>query len=322
MKNFILKKNNDKILFTPGPSSLSLENVKYLEPSFGRGDKNYDKIENYVLKKIKDLSGKNFIARMQGAGSLAIEIMINNFLYGKVLIIETGTYSQRLESICYNQKKNFKFIKSIKKIDWKKIDSINEKFDWIIACYTETSIGLKLDINKLKKLKKSCKSKLMLDATASFGLENNHKYADVMSFSSCKGLFGLTGACFICYGNNPQNEITSFNLNINNHLEKKMTGPYHSICSLYKIMKNYDDFKYSVIINKKKFLEKFSNLIVYPRINQPYLCTYTTKKIYTKNHRVVLYKSRAKINGSVICHLGEVHLKKKSTGKIINFLKY
>ena len=31
----------------------------------------------------------------------------------------------------------------------------------------------------------------MLDATASFGLEN-HKLADVFSYSSCKGLFGLT----------------------------------------------------------------------------------------------------------------------------------
>ena len=87
-------------------------------------------------------------------------------------------------------------------------------------------------------------------------------------------------------------------------------------------MKNYDDFKYSVIVNKKKFLEKFSNLTLYPNINQPYLCTYTTKKIYTKNHRVVLYKSRAKINGSVICHLGEVHLKKKSKGKILDSIYY
>ena len=89
MKNLILKKNNNKILFTPGPSSLSIENVKYLEPSFGRGDKNYDRIEKYVLNRIKKLSGKKNIARMQGAGSFAIEVMINNFLYGKILIVQT-----------------------------------------------------------------------------------------------------------------------------------------------------------------------------------------------------------------------------------------
>ncbi len=322
MKDIILKKNKNKVLFTPGPSSLSLENIKYLEPSFGRGDKKYDKIENYVLKKIKKLSGKNNIVRMQGAGSFAIEVMVNNFLYGKILIIQTGTYSQRLENICNSQRRNFNFIKSIKKINWKKINSINDNFDWILACYTETSIGLKLDINELKKLKKRCKSKLMLDATASFGLEDNHRYADVMSFSSCKGLFGLTGGCFVCYDKKPENEILSFNLNLNNHLEKKMTGPYHSICSLFKIMQNYDDFKYSVIINKKKFINKFKDIILYPNLNQPHLCTYTTKKIYTNNPKVILYQSRAKINGSVVCHLGEVHLKKKAKGKIINLLKY
>ena len=34
----------------------------------------------------------------------------------------------------------------------------------------------------------------MLDATGSIGLERYHELADVISFSSCKGLFGLTGA--------------------------------------------------------------------------------------------------------------------------------
>ena len=30
------------------------------------------------------------------------------------------------------------------------------------------------------------------DATASIGLEENHDLADLLAFSSCKGLFGLT----------------------------------------------------------------------------------------------------------------------------------
>ena len=104
MEKIILNKNNKKILFTPGPSSLSVENVKYLEPSFGRGDKQYEKTESFVLNKIKAMSGKKNISRMQGAGSFAIEVMIYNFLYGKILLIETGTYSQRLEQICNHQK--------------------------------------------------------------------------------------------------------------------------------------------------------------------------------------------------------------------------
>ena len=54
----------------------------------------------------------------------------------------------------------------------------------------------------------------MLDATASIGLEKDHELADVLSFSSCKGLFGLTGACFICFNVNIFNDVKSFYLNL------------------------------------------------------------------------------------------------------------
>ena len=50
----------------------------------------------------------------------------------------------------------------------------------------------------------------MLDATASIGLEDGHNWADVISYSSCKGLFGLTGAGFIAFNTLPSNEIKSF----------------------------------------------------------------------------------------------------------------
>ena len=56
-------------------------------------------------------------------------------------------------------------------------------------------------------------------------------------------------------------------------------------------------------------------------MNQPNLCTLINKKIKSLNKNIVLYQSRANIKGSVVCHLGEVHLKKKAKGKIINFIK-
>ena len=111
--------------------------------------------------------------------------------------------------ICNYAKLNFNIIKKIKIVNWKNLNEITEKFDWIIACSTETSCGLKVPIKDLYKLKKD-KSKLMLDATASIGLEKDHELADVLSFSSCKGLFGLTGACFICYNVNIYNDVRSF----------------------------------------------------------------------------------------------------------------
>ena len=321
IKKIINQINHSTKLFTPGPASLILENLTGLRPCFGRGDDKYEKIEKRVLKSILKISGHKNIARLQGAASFALEIMICNFLFGNILIIKTGVYSDRLKYMSDTSKKKYKNIKKIDYINFKEINNIYKKYDWIIACPVETSIGYKIPILELFKLKKRCKSKLALDATASIGLEENHELSDLAAFSSCKGLFGLTGGSFITFNEEPNNKIDEFNFNISNHLQKKMTGPYHAICSLDGVLKDYKNFSYAVRLNKIKFTERFKNYLYYPKENQPKLCTLINKKIKSLNKNVVLYQSRANIDGSVVCHLGEVHLKKKAKGKIIDFIK-
>jgi 2-aminoethylphosphonate-pyruvate transaminase len=320
-KNFIRQKNQSTKLFTPGPASLVLENITGLRPCFGRGDFKYDEIEKRVLKNILKISGHKNIARLQGAASLALEIMISNFLFGNILIINTGVYSDRLKYMSETSKRKYNFIKKIDYVSYKELDQISKKYDWVMACPVETSIGYKIPIEKLFKIKKKCRSKLALDATASIGLENNHKLSDVAAFSSCKGLFGLTGGAVITFNEKSYNEVNEFNLNILNHLGKKMTGPYHAICSLDGILKDYKNFSYSVKLNKKIFIQKMKEYLLYPNKNQPNLCTLINKKIDTLDKSVVLYQSRADIKGSVVCHLGEVHLKKSSKGRILDYLK-
>jgi len=316
----IKKKNNNKIIFTAGPASLLKENIAALRPCFGRGDKEYLDKEKFVLKKILNISGQNKIVRMQGSASLALEIMSLNFLFGKVLIIKTGYYSDRLIFLTNTAKKNLKKIKKIDTINWTNLDDISKKYDWILACSTETSCGLKLPIEDLYKAKLKSKSKLMLDATGSIGLERNHELADVMAFSSCKGLFGLTGASFICYKKNPKNDVDSFYLKLENHLNKKMTGPYHTIYSLYEVLKKHSDFRLSVEINKNRFLKKMKNELTVPIKYQPLLCTHVKSIIKAKNNKVILYEPRNDIGGSVVCHIGEVHLGKNAKGKILDNL--
>ena len=113
----------------------------------------------------------------------------------------------------------------------------------------------------------------MLDATASIGLEDDHHLADALCFSSCKGLFGLTGACFVGYKERGNISIPSFGMNIDHHLNKMMTGPYHAICSLDLILKNYQFFRCSVEETKKDFLKRFNDHLVFPKDLQPKLCT-------------------------------------------------
>ena len=78
LNSFINKKNKQKILFTAGPASLSVENIKGLAPCFGRGDKEYLKVEKKVLNKLKTISGLKIVTT-QGSGSTALEITALNF---------------------------------------------------------------------------------------------------------------------------------------------------------------------------------------------------------------------------------------------------
>ena len=158
----------------------------------------------------------------------------------------------------------------------------------------------------------------MLDATGSIGLENDHELADVISFSSCKGLFGLTGAGFICFNKKFDNYIPSFYLNLQNHIDKKMTGPYQILYSLEKILEKHSDIKYSVIINKKKFMKKMKNFLTVNKENQPNLCTHVNKIIKSRSKKTILYSPRNTIGGSVVCHIGEAHLGKDAKGKILD----
>tara|TARA_B100000989_G_scaffold125552_1_gene93108 strand:- start:443 stop:1423 length:981 start_codon:yes stop_codon:yes gene_type:complete len=320
MDLLIEKKNSKKILFTPGPASLSKANLINLDPAFGRGDKSYKSTEKKVLSKIKRLSGHKNIITTQGSGSTVLEMVSLNFLRGKVLIVSTGYYSDRLYNLALFAKKTHNFIKKIDKVEWNNLDKVKKKYDWIWACYTETSCGLKLSMNDLRKVSRSSKSKLALDATSSFGLEKDHKHADVVSFSSCKGLLGLTGAGFICYNELPKNKVNSFVLNLLSARDKKMTGPYHSIQSLELILKNFKSFRKSVVINKKLILKKFKDHVLFPKKNQPLICTYLKCKIKGTSSKVILYQPRVKLPGSVVCHLGEAHLGAKAKGKILDYL--
>ena len=94
---------------------------------------------------------------MQGSASFALEVMINNFIYGKLLIVKTGIYSDRLLSMSIASKTNFNKIKEINYINYKNIDEIYGKYDWVMGCPVETSVGLKIPITKLNKLKKDVK---------------------------------------------------------------------------------------------------------------------------------------------------------------------
>lgn len=303
-----------KQMFTPGPASIHKDSIHNISNCFGRGDDEYLATESEVIDLIKGLCHQEHVVALQGSATLAIEIAAKNFLYGKVLVVDTGYYSRRLHYIAQHCSK-------IQQLDTCSVDEITpDSYDWIVCCPVETGLGYYTPINFFKDA--GGNSKLFVDATGSIGLETGHELADVMAFSGCKGLFGLTGAAFIAYSNANPHGHNSYYMDLATHINRGVTGPYHAIQSLLPVLRKHEELFESVKINKKAALSKFKEHLVFSAAEQPYLCTALTKKVQPNpNNDVVLYQPRDMGDAqSVICHLGELHLGKDAQANILRSL--
>jgi len=130
---FVAGQNDRKKLFTAGPASLLPENLTGLRPCFGRGDADYTAVETGVLDALKAMSGHSCIVRMQGSASLALEISTLNFLYGRVLVVATGYYSDRLAWLATSAKRRQSAISSVTTISWDGVETLTGHFDWVVA---------------------------------------------------------------------------------------------------------------------------------------------------------------------------------------------
>ena len=231
------------------------------------------------------MSGHTHIAPMQGADSMALEVAFLNFIQGRCLIIDSGHQSKRLISFANESLSNGK-ISQLEIIKPEELDDVGGSFDWIAGVYIEKSAALKNDISVFKKICETAGARLFIDATGSMGLEDRHELADVICFSSYEGLLGLTGASFVAFNEQPQNEISSFTLSLDTYLKKKCVGPYHSIASLDHVLENYSNVRLSIEDAKRKFMVDYHGRIYRSHQQQPNLCTMIYGEIVAKDDSV------------------------------------
>ena len=262
LQSIVEKRNTEKCLLTPGPANLHLDNLFDLVPVFSRNDPEYSKIEKTVLDRILFLSGQDQIVAVPGSATTAIEVATTNFLYGNVAVVLSGYYSERILQML-QRKREVLGLTDLQGIEYqtflKTADSL-DGLDWIIAVYTETANAFLSDIRKLKYIADKTKASLMIDATGSINLENDHNLADVCMFSSCKGLGGLVGAGFITFNKNLLDRLNpcakEFILDLATYIDKKTTCPVHAICSLNSVSENFSELSERVRLSKKIFMEK------------------------------------------------------------------
>lgn len=308
--------NAEKPLFTAGPASLAYGNLANLRPCFGRGDDGYLASSKRVLELVSTLAGQAKTVAMQGSGTSAIEVMIANFLHGDVLVVKSGYYSDRLEAITRARAARDGFVRRVDCVDWLEVAEASGRYDWVLSVYTETSEATLVPIREVAALAKRCGAQFALDATASIGLEMDHDLADVCAFSSCKGLFGLTGAGFVAHSEAPLNGGLDMISDLATYAEKKTTGPYHALLSLEPILERHADHREAVVACKRDFCARFSDHLMYPPAQQPLLCTALSVPIQARHEGAVLYAPRQTKAASISCHLGEIHLGRAAQGEI------
>ena len=299
-----------KLTLCPGPGALISEWKISQKEFFGRGDDEYIKIKQKTINWLCKISSKDFVVPIPGAATTAAYISFQNFLYNKILIINTGYYSLRWNKLIrqlYPQKKIFL-------CDYEKINNFKKKVDWIIFVYVETSVCKIHDIKKIYKIKKKLNAKLLVDATASIGLEKNHNLSDVIFFSSCKGLLGPTGLGFIGYNKNIKiSKKTNFFTNINTHANNMYTLGYNCMSALYYISK-----KHNFYIKKIKFAR---NILLKYSINKRNPIIGLDVKYKIKNKRkfknVIFYKPRDNKSNQLVFFLGFIKFSKVEIKKLI-----
>ena len=292
--------NNQKLMLTPGPAAMLHESLKYLRPMFWLGDKEYAEMEGRVLQWLRKLSGQDEVVAVQGSSTFAIELAASNFVSGNVLLISMGYYGDRIEKLlpegCQLTVTRFE-----------DIDQVEGSYNWIVCSYVETSLAKKLDLVKVRKFANRLDASLLVDATGSIGLEENHDIADAVVFDSSVGLFGIEGAAFIAYKSGLKYSSSDrFYMNIETHKNKLVAAPCHAIASLFGVMENHECIMERVRNSKAYVMDRWSEY-VRATDDQPHLCSYLEGRVYANDDSVVLYSSPAVLSGSVICHLGEIH---------------
>ena len=299
-----------KLTLCPGPGASIPEWKNSQKEFFGRGDKEYIKIKKRTIKWLSKISSKDFVVPIPGASTTAGYISFENFLNNKILIINTGYYSDRWKKLISQLFPK----KDIFHCDYNKIHLFNKSVDWIVFVYVETSECKIFDIKKIYNLKKKIKAKILLDATASIGLEKYHNLSDVIFFSSCKGLLGPTGLGFIGFNKNIKiSKKTNFFTNINTHMDSLYTLGYNCISALNKI-----STKHAFYLKKIKFARK---ILLKDSLNKrnPIIGLDIKHKVKNKKKfkNVIFYKPRDNKANQLIFFLGFVKFTNYKIKKLI-----
>jgi len=200
-----LNEIRDTLLLGPGPSTvapsvykaLSTNTVGHLDPRFIEIMDEIKKLLRVAFKTQND-----FCMPISGTGSAAMETCFVNLITpgNKILIIQNGYFSVRMENMCQRLGANL----DVLKFDWGKTADLNvvenkiknNNYDIVAVVHAETSTGVKNNVKEISSFLQS-DTLFLVDAVTSLGtieLDVDKWGIDAIYSCSQKGLSCPPGA--------------------------------------------------------------------------------------------------------------------------------
>jgi len=204
-----LVQNASRKLLTPGPLTTRYSVKHAMLTDHCTWDDEYKEITTSVLNDITHISANDDYATvlLQGSGSYAIEAMINCLCRrkDKILFLVNGEYGKRMLTIAENSRRDYEYISfdMTQPIDIDKVEKKLKKdkdIDIVVFVHCETTTGVINPIEKITKLAKSYKKKVLVDAMSTFAayeIDMPGLDIDALGASSNKCLEGLPGLSFV-----------------------------------------------------------------------------------------------------------------------------
>ena len=267
--NQILKKFKKKHYnFLPGPVDItSFSKKSYKFPIISQRNKDFEYIYFDLIQSLKLIVDNPFgeIIAVTGSGTLAMEMAIDNFvdISSKVLVISNGKFGDRFCEILKCKEFNYNCLNfaNSRKVSYEEIENeilkeINNGIPYTHLLFqaTETSTGIALNLDEIKKIKEKYKLFLICDSIShilSNYFSQEYFNIDLVIFSSQKGLSSLAGISFISILKSAITKIVNsknYYMNIKNYLNNLI--PYTpAILNIYNLWLNIKFILKKVVVN-------------------------------------------------------------------------
>ena len=202
--------SHDPWLLTPGPLTTSPSVKQAMLHDWGSRDGKFVAINNRMRERLVAMIGGQgafTCVPMQGAGTFAVEAMVNSFVPvdGKLLVLVNGNYGKRIVRMCAYSKR------AVVHLDWAddqpvdparvgKALAADPAITHVAVVHCETTSGILNPLPEVARVVAAAGRKLLIDSMSAFGaieLDSRSVPFQAVAASSNKCIEGVPGLSFV-----------------------------------------------------------------------------------------------------------------------------